>query len=303
MFSQLPEGSAINVGGESYAITYVAGAKNNNVVLSNSAALSIGNVSLPQATSGIADYVFTVSLSRPQSESVSVNYTTQDLTAIAGQDYLATQGTLTFAPGQTNQTLTVHVLGNSVPQATKSFAVLLSDPQNATLATAVGAGTIVGTATSTNLTDAGTDYWISAPFQDDAANPISASPTIQVMISSQQGAQGTISVAGIGLNQNWTVGVDGITVITLPLTSQVTTTDGVQDLGIHVVSNNNPVMVYLLSRMGYSTDGFVAIPTPASVPTIASCRMRTTASSPAHASRWLRRKTTPCWKSRRTATT
>ena len=50
-----------------------------------------------------AQATFTVSLSAPSTQPVTVTYATGDGTATQGQDYLATTGTLTFAPGQTQQ--------------------------------------------------------------------------------------------------------------------------------------------------------------------------------------------------------
>jgi hypothetical protein len=55
---------------------------------------------------------FTVSLAAVYDQEVSVNYATADGTATAGTDYVATAGTLTFAPGETTKTIRVEVLGN-----------------------------------------------------------------------------------------------------------------------------------------------------------------------------------------------
>src|SRR5262249_32086639 len=64
-FNHLPEGGGVLAGGETYAISYLGGTGHNNVVLSNSPALSIDDVSLPQAASGTVNYLFTVTLNRP----------------------------------------------------------------------------------------------------------------------------------------------------------------------------------------------------------------------------------------------
>ena len=51
--------------------------------------------------------LFTVSLSASFAEPVTVSYTTANGTAVAGTNYTATSGTLTFAPGVTSETIRV----------------------------------------------------------------------------------------------------------------------------------------------------------------------------------------------------
>ena len=65
---------------------------------------------------------------------MTVQYATADGTAIAGTDYEAASGLLTFAPGQTTATIAVTVLPDTLNEPTKKFTVTLSSPQNATLA-------------------------------------------------------------------------------------------------------------------------------------------------------------------------
>lgn len=102
--------------------------------------LSIGNASASLASGATGNATFTISLSAASTSSVSVNYATANGTALAGRDYQAVQGTLTFAPGQTQATVAVPVLGTTVGDTT--FALNLSSPQGATLGTSAGSGTI-----------------------------------------------------------------------------------------------------------------------------------------------------------------
>ncbi|MCL4787914.1 MAG: hypothetical protein KJ070_14160 [Verrucomicrobia bacterium] len=62
------------------------------------------------------------------SATVSVDFATSNLTAQAGFDFAATSGTLNFAPGETNQTITVPFLDDSVVDGPKTFLVTLSTP-------------------------------------------------------------------------------------------------------------------------------------------------------------------------------
>ena len=64
---------------------------------------------------------------------VTVHYATKDNTAVAGTDYTAESGTLTFGPGQTVQDITVPILDRAGAAPTRNFTVTLSSPLNATL--------------------------------------------------------------------------------------------------------------------------------------------------------------------------
>ncbi|MCL4852387.1 MAG: hypothetical protein KJZ78_13515, partial [Bryobacteraceae bacterium] len=68
----------------------------------------------------------------------SVAYATADGTAQAGLDYIATSGTLVFAPGETTKTIRVPVLGDTTEEADERFYLNLSSPNGATLADGTG---------------------------------------------------------------------------------------------------------------------------------------------------------------------
>ena len=70
---------------------------------------------------------------------VTVNYATQAGAALAGFDYVATNGTLTFGFGQTNATILVPIINDTVPEPEEVFTVSLS---NATGGAALGAASI-----------------------------------------------------------------------------------------------------------------------------------------------------------------
>ena len=88
------------------------------------------------------DAVFTVSLSTPSSQVVTVEYTTEDGTADAGDDYTTIAETLTFSPGQTTKIIRVPVLVDSTQESSETFTVELSTPIGTTLADSTGLGTI-----------------------------------------------------------------------------------------------------------------------------------------------------------------
>jgi DNA-binding beta-propeller fold protein YncE len=86
--------------------------------------------------------VFTASLSAPFAVPVTVNYATAHGTAVAGTNYTATSGTLTFAPGVTTETIRVPILESGSQTSSLTFSVNLSSPQPATISQGQGTGTI-----------------------------------------------------------------------------------------------------------------------------------------------------------------
>src|SRR4029078_1681846 len=85
---------------------------------------------------------FAVTLSKAQTQAVTVAYATSNATRPAGSDYVATQGTLTFAPGQTSKTIPVTINGDATVEPNETFVVTLSNPTNATLAKGTAQGQI-----------------------------------------------------------------------------------------------------------------------------------------------------------------
>jgi hypothetical protein len=70
----------------------------------------------------------TVTRSGGSDGAVSVQYATSDGTAVAGTNYTATFGTLTFGPGQTSQTFTVPVLDDQFVDGDHTVKLTLSQP-------------------------------------------------------------------------------------------------------------------------------------------------------------------------------
>jgi hypothetical protein len=94
-------------------------------------AMSINDLSVVEGNSGAVNANFTVTLTHPYPLPVTVDYSTADGTATAPIDYIAKNGTLTFAPGQTSQSLTVSIVGDTQVEPDEVFLVNLSSPANA----------------------------------------------------------------------------------------------------------------------------------------------------------------------------
>jgi hypothetical protein len=104
--------------------------------------LGIDNVELPEGNAGTTAFVFNVSLSAPSTAPVTVNFSTRNGTAEAGSDYVATSGTLTFAPGDVARQITVQVNGDTTAEDIEVFFVDLTSPSGASLGDAEGLGRI-----------------------------------------------------------------------------------------------------------------------------------------------------------------
>lgn len=102
----------------------------------------------PEPPAGSTNMVFTVTLSAPSAQTVSVNFTTDDDTgganpATAGADYTITNGTITFLPGERVKTIHAPVLAdNQSPETDETFLVKLSGAINGTIADGQAVGTI-----------------------------------------------------------------------------------------------------------------------------------------------------------------
>ena len=92
-----------------------------------------------------ASLAFAVTLSRAPSGTVTVDYATSDGTATAGSDYTATSGTVTFAAGETEKTVSVAVLDDAHDEGSETLGLTLSNASGAHIADGSATGTINNT--------------------------------------------------------------------------------------------------------------------------------------------------------------
>lgn len=95
--------------------------------------LSVVSIAVAEGNSGESNAILTVMLSEISNQDVTVNYETVNGTALSDSDYTATTGALTFAAGETSQTINVSVLGDTTVESDENFTIALSAPTNATL--------------------------------------------------------------------------------------------------------------------------------------------------------------------------
>jgi len=195
--------------------------------------LSIGNVSLLEGNSGTTAFNFNVTLSAPSTGTVTVQYATGNGTATTGSDYTTTSGTLTFAPGQTQQTVTVLVTGDTGYESNETFTVSLSAPSNATLGAAQGVGTI----------------------QNDDVGPDRFESNNTVATASKLGKTNTISQTGLTLHTS--TDVDDYTFTPTKSAASTITVTPTQGSGTTTVTLLNASQVVVAS--GQSSTGAVTL--------------------------------------------
>lgn len=120
--------------------------------------ISINDVSNPEGdTSTTQNNLFTVSLSNPTDQTVTVDFATADGTVLnssattADNDYLSTSGTVTFNPGEITKTIAVVTNGDANLEKDEDFSVNLTSAKQAGILKGQGKGTIVNDDTAPTL--------------------------------------------------------------------------------------------------------------------------------------------------------
>jgi hypothetical protein len=105
--------------------------------------ISVNNPKVVEGTGANSAMNFNITLAVPSTVPVTVAFQTVDRTALAGSDYDATNGTLTFNPGETSKVVPVTVIGDSIVESNETFLLALSNPTNGTILSTAGTGTVV----------------------------------------------------------------------------------------------------------------------------------------------------------------
>jgi hypothetical protein len=105
--------------------------------------LLISDVAASEGNSGTTNFIFNVSLTAAVAQPVTAQFATADGTATAGNDYVAANGVVTFAPGEILKTITVQVNGDTMFEPDETFFVNLSNPVNAVISDGQGQGVIL----------------------------------------------------------------------------------------------------------------------------------------------------------------
>ncbi|VAW40712.1 hypothetical protein MNBD_CHLOROFLEXI01-4317 [hydrothermal vent metagenome] len=128
----------------------------NNVIVTDGSAVgtisdddplpivTINDVIVTEGDSGTVTAVFTVMISAASEKTITINYSSSDGSATAGEDYTAVPASvLTFNPGGSlSQTISVMVNGDEDSEENEQFFINLTGSANATLGNSQAVGTI-----------------------------------------------------------------------------------------------------------------------------------------------------------------
>lgn len=92
-------------------------------------ALHVSRPVVKEGDSGRTEAVFELSLSRPADGNLTVDYETVDGSAVAGKDYVAKSGSVTFLDGEDTASVTVQVRGDERIEPVEGFTLAVTAPQ------------------------------------------------------------------------------------------------------------------------------------------------------------------------------
>ena len=114
-----------------------------SVTIPGPVAIRVADAEVDEAPDAVLAFV--VTLDRVRHAAVEVDYATEDGSAIAGDDYTAASGTLTFAAGETTKTIEIAIIDDAHDEGDETMVLRLSNPVGARIADGEATGTIKNT--------------------------------------------------------------------------------------------------------------------------------------------------------------
>ncbi len=128
---------------------------NANFVSNSTSILNIADSSTNEGNNGTTNLTFTVTLSKPASSDVTVNYSTSSISGIGnattGIDYIEVSNTLTIPVGNSSGEISVTINADTNAEPDEILTVTLSSPTGASLGIATATGTIINDDTQTGI--------------------------------------------------------------------------------------------------------------------------------------------------------
>jgi hypothetical protein len=99
---------------------------------------TVSDATVLEGNDGTQNALVTVSLTEPHGNNVNVNYSTVDATAVAGSDYTAVSGQLTFTKNEMSKSIAIPIRGDRTVEPDESFSVRLSNARGAKIVDGTG---------------------------------------------------------------------------------------------------------------------------------------------------------------------
>ncbi|MEZ9537498.1 retention module-containing protein, partial [Shewanella sp. 10N.286.51.B8] len=100
----------------------------------NGSDLPVVDIDYAVVVEGMEFALFTLTLSEPSTETITLDYSSEELTALFGEDFTNVSGTVTFLPGETTAYISVPITDDLIVEGSPEFALInLSNPTNAVL--------------------------------------------------------------------------------------------------------------------------------------------------------------------------
>jgi hypothetical protein len=138
---------------------------------------------------------------------VSVDYLTQDGTAIAGQDYTSASGTLTFAGGETSKTFQIPIADDATTEPDETFSVAL---RNASSLESLGAPAILNVTIQDRTTQPGIQLVSATVVEGDAGTTTNAVFTINLSAATGRAVTGNYATSNLSAFGGAACGTQGV---------------------------------------------------------------------------------------------
>lgn len=122
--------------------TIADGQARGTIVDDDASQIRVEDKRIREGNNGTRLVAFTIRLDRPSVLPISVQYTTQNGTAIAGSDYFAKSGTINFKAGQQFANVVITLKSDRLREANETLRLSLFNPKNAILQDPIGVLTI-----------------------------------------------------------------------------------------------------------------------------------------------------------------
>jgi Calx-beta domain len=147
--------------------------------------LSVDDITVSEGNAGTSNATFTVTLGSPSSSPVTVNYLTANVSATSPDDYVATTGSVAFAPGETAKSVNVALVGDILDEEDETFQLKLQNAVGSVISKSTGLATVtdddftpVISVNSPVVTELGSGNTTTAVFTVSLSGPSSQTVTV-----------------------------------------------------------------------------------------------------------------------------